>query len=259
MCTAVLSFDPDSPVPVLLAGVRDEYTDRAWLPPGRHWPDRPGLIGGLDLLAGGTWLAADPAERRVGCVLNGCGDAAPAEGRLSRGDLPLRAAATGGIGTLDLAHVDPFHLICAEPYNVKVWSWDGVNLTGTQVEPGLHLVVNSGLDGTGSGRSASIPRSGLAGMAARMGYFRPLFDQAVRPEPKLAGSTAEAWGEWLPILDGAGIPADDPRALLIRHDLPDRVFASTSVSLLALSAGGVRYDFTAAPGDPAAWSSVNQG
>jgi hypothetical protein len=253
MCTAVVSFDPSSPVPLLLAGVRDEYTDRAWVPPGPHWPDRPGLLGGRDLLAGGTWLAVNPAERRVGCVLNGCGPAAPLEGRISRGDLPLRAAATGKIGSLDLVRVDPFHLICAEPDSVKVWSWNGSDLTEEQLEPGLHLVVNSGLNGAGACAGGSIPQAGLDGMTARMGHFRPLLERAVRPEPGEAGSTAEAWGDWLPIFEGAGIPAEDLRALLIRRDLGERVFASTSVSLVALSAEAVRYDFAALPG---AWTQV---
>ncbi|MEU2632929.1 NRDE family protein, partial [Kitasatospora sp. NPDC007106] len=60
MCTVFVSFDPGSPVPVVVLAARDEYADRAWLPPARHWPDRPRLLGGLDLLAGGTWLAVDP-------------------------------------------------------------------------------------------------------------------------------------------------------------------------------------------------------
>jgi hypothetical protein len=248
MCTAVVSFDPSSPVPLLLAGVRDEYTDRAWVPPGPHWPDRPALLGGRDLLAGGTWLAVNPAERRVGCVLNGRGPEAPQDGRISRGDLPLRAAATGKIGSLDLARVDPFHLICAEPDSVTFWSWDGRDLTEEHLEPGLHLVVNSGLNGTGAATGGSIPQAGLDGMAARMGHFRPLLEQAVRPEPGPAGDTAQAWGDWLEIFEGGGVPAGDPRALLLRYDLGERIFASTSVSLVALSAEAVRYDFCAVPG-----------
>jgi len=43
MCTAILSIEPGAPV--LLAGIRDELVDRAWEPPGRQWPDHPGLIG----------------------------------------------------------------------------------------------------------------------------------------------------------------------------------------------------------------------
>ena len=91
MCTAIIGLGPDGTV--LLAGVRDEFTQRAWQPPGYHWPDQPSLIGGRDELAGGTWLALAPAAPRVACILNGRGQAAPAATRRSRGDLPLRAAA----------------------------------------------------------------------------------------------------------------------------------------------------------------------
>ena len=65
MCTTVISVDPQSDVPVLLVGVRDEFADRAWLPPARHWPEHPELVGGVDLLAGGTWLAVRPDVPRV--------------------------------------------------------------------------------------------------------------------------------------------------------------------------------------------------
>ncbi len=59
MCTVVVSLQPDAPVPLLLLGVRDEFTGRPWQPPARHWPGSP-LIGGLDEQAGGTWLAVHP-------------------------------------------------------------------------------------------------------------------------------------------------------------------------------------------------------
>src|SRR5690349_19415477 len=101
MCTAVVSIEPGSPFPVLLAGIRDEFHDRPWTPPARHWPDRPELIGGQDLLAGGTWLAAHPGVPRVGCVLNGRGVHAPEAKRQSRGDLPLRYAADGALDGLE--------------------------------------------------------------------------------------------------------------------------------------------------------------
>src|SRR5207302_1817678 len=93
VCTTVISIDPHSDVPVLLVGVRDEFFDRPWLPPGRHWPDHPELVGGEDLQARGTWLAVQPEVPRVACVLNGHGEAAPEDRRLTRGVLPLRLAA----------------------------------------------------------------------------------------------------------------------------------------------------------------------
>ena len=91
MCTAILGLGPDGTV--LLAGIRDEFLQRAWVPPAHYWPDYPALIGGRDQRAGGTWLAVDPATPRLACILNGRGRPAPAVTRQSRGELPLRAAA----------------------------------------------------------------------------------------------------------------------------------------------------------------------
>jgi len=48
-----------------LGGNRDERLDRAWDPPGAHWSDRPGLIGGRDVILDSTllpaWSRHDPA------------------------------------------------------------------------------------------------------------------------------------------------------------------------------------------------------
>src|SRR5579859_5789478 len=148
MCTAVLSIEPG--LPVLLAGVRDELTDRAWEPPGRHWPQYPGLTGGRDLQAGGTWLAVAQAGRRVACVLNGIGRPAPAAVRRSRGVLPLLAAAGEPHDRRMLAEFDPFLLVVAEPGAALVQSWDGRRLAERALPAGLHMIVNSGLASSGA-------------------------------------------------------------------------------------------------------------
>ena len=76
MCTVVVSLAPEDQVPLLLLGIRDEFTGRPWQPPARHWPGSP-LIGGRDEQAGGTWLAVHPDLPRVSCILNGRGEFAP--------------------------------------------------------------------------------------------------------------------------------------------------------------------------------------
>lgn len=240
MCTAIVGYDPGARVPVLLAGVRDELTDRAWLPPARHWPGRPGLIGGRDELAGGTWLAADPSAPRVACVLNGRGREAPEPVRRSRGELPLLLAGTGTLEGTDLTPYDPFHLIGAEPAAVRLWSWDGGALTVRKLEPGLHIVVNSGLAEPGT-------RGGDDHMSARVAHFRPLFEAAERDRRA-----------WLRLLDGDGIDPGEDRALIVRRVLGDgRVWGTTSITLTALGPHDLTsYDFTARPGDPGAWYSV---
>lgn len=262
MCTAVLSIEPGAPV--LLAGIRDELADRAWQPPGPHWPQYPGLIGGLDLLAGGTWLAVAPAARRVACVLNGRGKMAPAGSRRSRGVLPLQAAADGGLERAGMADFDPFHLVSAEPGTAVLWSWDGERLTERELTAGLHVIVNSGLDidlpsgdARGPGDPAGQASAGRAFELARSAYFRPQLLAAVRPVPQPGSPVLQAWGDWLPLIDGDGIGSDDQRALIVRRDLGGgKIWGTTSVSLVALSPDGLRYDFTGRPGDQAGWHPV---
>jgi uncharacterized protein with NRDE domain len=239
MCTAIVGYDPGARVPVFLAGVRDELVDRAWVPPARHWPHHPGLVGGRDELAGGTWLAVDPGAPRVACVLNGVGRPAAEERRRSRGELPLLVAEAGTLD-LDLEQYDPFHLVGAEPSAVRLWSWDGARLSARKLEPGLHIVVNSGLAEPGT-------RDGDDHMSSRVAHFRPLFEAAHRDR--------EAWRG---LLDGDGLDPSDDRALIVRRELDGgRIWGTTSISLISLGPHGVGYDFTAAPGDPTAWRPVS--
>jgi hypothetical protein len=244
MCTAILSIQPGAPV--LLAGVRDELVSRAWQPPGRHWPDYPGLIGGRDLLAGGTWLALAPEARRVACVLNARGRMAPEQTRRSRGVLPLQAAVDGKLGRAGLADFDPFHLVSAEPGAATLWSWDGDRLAERELTAGLHVIVNGGL-GT----------SDMDHERARIGHFLPRLRAAARPAPRPGLPVSQAWGSWLPLMNGDGLDPSDPRALIVRRDLGDgRIWGTTSISLVALAQDGLRYDFNGRPGEPDAWYPV---
>lgn len=244
MCTVLVSIDLHSPVPVLLAGVRDEFAQRPWRSPGAHWPQWPELLAGQDLRAGGTWFAVDPGRSRVAAILNGFGRHAAEDVRLSRGELPLRAAAEG-FAPHDLDRYDPFHLLLATVSGVRLWSWDGEDLADRRLDPGLHIVANTGLDGVGHEKLA--PPQAATDIAARLAYFRPRLLAARRPEPGV-GSTGEAWGDWLPLVAGDGLDPADPRALLVRREFPEMgVWGSSSVSLAALRPDGVRYDFAPVP------------
>ena len=238
MCTVVVSIDPSAEIPLILVGVRDEFIDRPWVPPGEYWP---GLIGGRDLQAGGTWLAVDPAAKRIGALLNGHGVLAPEPTRRSRGDLPLRAAAGERLSETESAHYDPFHLLVADLAGAHLWHWDGITLERDELPPGTHMIVNSGWE---RGEENE-----------RVAFFRPLFAKAHRPS-EIHG-TREEWGQWRELATGAGLPPEDPRTMIIRHELPDgRVFGSLSVTLLALAPGGIHYEFTGDPRDPEAFDRV---
>ncbi len=56
MCLLVLAVRQHAEHPIILAGNRDEFHARAASAAG-WWDDRPDVLGGRDLEAGGTWLA----------------------------------------------------------------------------------------------------------------------------------------------------------------------------------------------------------
>ena len=267
MCTAVISIEASRPV--LLAGIRDELTDRPWQPPAAHWPHDHDLVGGLDLQAGGTWLAVALSRRRVSCVLNGTGRPAPTGTRRSRGELPLLTAAGDRPAEAELADFDPFRLIVAEPGRAALLSWDGLALVDRNLPDGLHFVVNSGFasdlpgsagtttDWAGPDWQGPPPPDGREHELARTGYFLDRFRSASRPDPIPGKPVADAWGAWFSLVNGDGIGPDDERALVVRRDLGGgRTWGTTSVSLVALTPEWVRYDFCAAPGNPTAWYQV---
>jgi hypothetical protein len=260
VCTVVVSLAPGERVPLRLLGVRDELASRPWRPPGRHWPGLP-LAGGLDEQAGGTWLAVHPGVPRVACLLNGRGPLADPARRRSRGDLPLRAAAEGpellsrlAADPGALAAYDPFHLICATPDAVTALSWPGVALALAvrELAPGTHLFTNAGHAYPPDPRYPADP----AGEPKAV-HFAEKF-AAAAPSADPDADPAGAWGDWLTLAAGDNLPGDDPGAIVVRRDLPDgRLYASTSVTLVALSPDGIRYDFQPAPGRLDGWYQVD--
>ena len=285
VCTVVVSLEPGTSVPLRLLGIRDELTSRPWRPPARHWPGSP-LIGGIDEQAGGTWLAVHPdgepstscphpqgftgsapSKRRrlvprVACLLNARGVFADPARRRSRGDLSLRAAAVGPGFLRELAadldalnSYDPFHLICATTHSVTSLTWLGPDPEKPRAHPevrdlapGTHLFLNAG--------HAYPVAPGDPEGEPKADYFAEKF-AAARPPADPALPVTEAWGDWLTLAAGDGLDPADPAAIIVRHDLPDgRVYGTTSVTLVALTADAVRYDFQANPGSADGWVSV---
>jgi Transport and Golgi organisation 2 len=300
VCTVVVSFVPDAPMPLLLLGVRDEFAGRPWLPPARHWPGSP-LIGGRDEQAGGTWLAVHPAVPRVGCILNGRGEPAAPALRRTRGELPLRAAAEGQAVLRELhekpetlTSYDPFHLVCADPAGALLLTWNGTTAALEDLPPGTHVLTNPGhlyppptiqatAKATTNPTTSAPANATTADTSAylKAARFGPKF-AAHRPSGDPAATIAAAWGDWLKLASGDGLPVTDPAAIIVRKELPDgRVWGSTSVTLVALGTtapgttapgttapgttapgttapgtAALRYDFQPDPANPAAWYSV---
>ena len=120
MCTVVLLIRPGHAWPLVFAANRDEMLNRAWDPPAAHWPDQPGVTAGRDRSGGGTWMGVNRAGV-VAAVLNRPGSLGPADGKRSRGELPLLAlahrsadAAAGAIAALDATDWRSFNLVFAD-------------------------------------------------------------------------------------------------------------------------------------------------
>ncbi|MGA8203776.1 MAG: NRDE family protein [Woeseiaceae bacterium] len=108
MCLVVIAIDRHPAFRLIVAANRDEFHKR----PTREahwWPDRPDVLGGRDLLAGGTWLAVNRAGR-IALVTNDR-DAEPKHGKL-----PSRGMLVAGFLTSGLAPMAYFAGIDASAY-----------------------------------------------------------------------------------------------------------------------------------------------
>ena len=83
MCLLVFAWNHHPRYRLIFAGNRDEFHDRPAAPMA-WWTDHPQILGGRDLQAGGTWLAAS-RRGRFGVVTNFRDMQRPVPGAPSRG------------------------------------------------------------------------------------------------------------------------------------------------------------------------------
>lgn len=85
MCLIVIAVGQHPEYPLIVAANRDEFHARA-TKDARWWPDKPDILGGRDLQAGGTWLAMH-RNGRFATVTNFRDAVPPSPKLLSRGHL----------------------------------------------------------------------------------------------------------------------------------------------------------------------------
>jgi uncharacterized protein with NRDE domain len=231
LCTVLVDSRPRRHRSILIAAVRDEFADRPWEPPERHWPDRD-LIGGRDLRAGGTWLAVAPDRRELAIVVNGPGEADHTGTAQTRGVVPLLVLDGREPSRQDLLGLPGFHLLHASPGHVRLLSWTGGSLTQQEIPPGRHMITHGGLD------DDSHPR---------VRRFRPLLANLVPEEP---------WHDWKNLLTGLGLDPAGRDALVVDRIEAGSRYRTGSAALIELSEGQLRYEFTADPRDPGSWRPV---
>lgn len=227
MCTLVVLRRPGHDWPLVLGANRDEMIARPWRPPGRHWPDRPEVVAGLDELAGGSWLGLN--EHGVAAaILNRFGTLGPAPGQRSRGELVLEALdhadtrdAVEALVEIDPRAYRPFNMIIADNRDA-FWL--------RHADPGERAP------------SARPLASGLSMIAAgdlddhetpRLARYRPRFAAAAPPDP----GTGD-WRAWEALLADSESSSHDGPAGGMRFVVAERGFATVSSALLALPAAG---------------------
>ncbi len=222
MCTVVILRRPDHRWPVLIGGNRDEMIDRPWQLPGRHWPDRPEVVAGLDLTGrrlvarhqrlGRRRRGAEPAPARSG----------PAPGRRSRGELVLEAldhadavAAAEALSYLDPAAYRTFNLIVADDRD-GFWlrHAGGRQIEAHPLKEGLSMIAAGDIDDLG---------------ARRLELALPAFRAWPEPEPEQGN-----WTGWQELLGSTRAPPGEPATAAMRFRTDG--YGTVSSALIALPA-----------------------
>ncbi|HYD98983.1 MAG TPA: NRDE family protein [Alphaproteobacteria bacterium] len=219
MCTLVLLRRPGHAWPLLAAANRDEMAGRPWRPPGRHWPDRPEAVAGLDELAGGSWLGLNDWGV-MAAVLNRAGSLGPAPDKRSRGELVLEALdhadafqAAKALMDLDPRAYREFNLVVADNRNAYWLAHRGDGAMALEkLPPGVSMITAH--DRNDAARSARTRR------------YLPLFEAAAPPDPD-----GGDWAAWQALLGSRESDGGPEGALCIATDFG---FATTSSSLIAL-------------------------
>ncbi len=228
--------------PLIVAANRDERLDRPAIPMTVLRPSDPRILGGQDLLAGGTWLAVNEHG-----VVAGLTNQPSANGRdpskRSRGELPLafavhRTAAEAVddvIGELDPAAYNPCWMLVGDRETLFAIGISGAGKPEVeQLGPGLHVLENAPLRPESakamfvrglvaealSGQDEPDAAVTIAALETVLGDHRPSV-----PEPR-TDSTGRVWPPSISAAcvhaDGYGtrsamivsVPAADPPALM---------------------------------------------
>jgi uncharacterized protein with NRDE domain len=221
MCTVVILRRPDHRWPVLIGANRDEMIDRPWKAPARHWPDRPEVMAGLDVLAGGSWLGINDWGVAA-AVLNRTGSLGPAPGRRSRGELVLEAldhadaiAAAYALADLDPDSYRTFNLIVADERDA-FWlrHAGGPRIEVHPLKEGLSMVAAGDVDDLST---------------RRLELALPAFREWPAPEPN-----HDDWVAWQELLSSTRAPPGEPATAAMRFCTDG--YGTVSSALIALPA-----------------------
>lgn len=227
MCTLFVLYRPDHAWPVLIGANRDEMLNRPWQSPSRHWPDRPNVVAGLDVLGGGSWFGVNDDGVAAG-IMNRAGTLGPAAGKRSRGELVLEALdhAEAESAAEALSHLDPaayraFNLVVVDAHG-GYWLRHTEAATPGRIEvralaPGVSMLTAYDLNDVSS---------------PRIRRYLPLVRAAAVPDPERG-----EWSAWERLLASRDADAGAEREGAM-NVVTDKGFGTVSSALLALPARG---------------------
>ncbi|MSO91796.1 MAG: hypothetical protein EXQ86_00160 [Rhodospirillales bacterium] len=227
MCTVVILRRPGHAWPLILAANRDEMSDRPWRPPGSHWPDRPDVVAGIDLLAGGTWLGLNRYGVVAG-VLNRRHSLGPAPDTRSRGELPLEALdhasardAADALVRLEPRSYRSFNMAIADA-DGAFWLSSRRGEEGVPPDEGVRMFpLTAGL----SMLTASDLNDERA--SPRIHLYLPRFRSAPAPDPERG-----EWAVWESLLASRDHSGNGPEGAMTV--VTDSGFGTVSSSIVAL-------------------------
>lgn len=230
MCLILFAHQLHPGLPLVLLANRDEYLARATAPLA-FWPEVAGVVGGRDLVAGGSWLGA-AADGRWAAVTNVREGESSFPGALSRGwlvrdYLQNRQAPAAFITRLapQMAAYASFNLLVGNC--TEIWFVSNRVAVPIRLLPGLYGLSNGRLD-------TPWPKveRGKAALAALLDAGFPDIEQGFR----LLANQETFPDHHLP---DTGIPLEWERALSATFiAAPERGYGTRSSTALLQSAGG---------------------
>jgi hypothetical protein len=225
VCTVVVRWSAGRPAQIL--ALRDELTTRDFDDPAAWWPEFPGVVGGRDRTAGGTWCATSIETGTTALVLNRPEKRLGDPGAASRGVLPLLGVQHGAdwVSHVRLEGMASFALVLAASDRLTTWLFDGERLTSTDQPEGTHMVTSGGPEDRKADR------------------WLQRFADADFPDG------------WRALVEAAP-PADDPAALVVRHEEEGLVYATVFGEVIDAVPGRLHLEYSRRPWLPDDWTDV---
>jgi hypothetical protein len=213
---------------VRILALRDELVGREFDDPEAWWPEYPGVVGGRDRTAGGTWCATGIDAGVTALVVNRPQKKDADAGAPSRGLLPLLAARYGAdwLSRLDPSGMASFGLVLAAPDGLTTWDFDGTDLVLMEHPQGTTMITSGGVEDLRAARHL---------------------------DSFTAADYPRGWRE----LVQAELPSDAPGALVVRREHEDKVFATVFGQLVEAAPGRLHLEYSRRPWAPGPWTTLD--